>query len=110
MGSVLVASEAGLVIRSVSDITQAVGATFGFEGMIVTETDLAAEFFDLKTGLAGELFQKCQNYKLRLCLIVPEPDRHGERFKELAREHSGHHLIRIVRSRADADAWFTGDC
>jgi hypothetical protein len=110
MCSALVASEAGLSIRSMSDITDALGATFGFDGLILAQTDLATAFFDLKTGLAGELFQKFQNYKLRLCLIVPEPAGHGERFTELAREHSDHHLIRIVRSRADADAWFKGDC
>jgi hypothetical protein len=52
----LIATEAGIAIRTLSDISDAVGATFGAAGLILTELDLAPEFFDLKTGLAGELF------------------------------------------------------
>ena len=101
----LIAYEAAIAIRSMSDITNAVGATFGAAGLILTESDLAPEFFDLKTGLAGELFQKFTNYQLRLALIVAEAERYGDRFNELAREHRTHRYIRIVRTRDEADAW-----
>jgi len=70
----LVASEAAIAIRSMTDIPNAVGATLGTAGLIL-ESDLSPEFFDLKTGLAGELFQKFTNYQLRLILIVPKPER-----------------------------------
>src|SRR5271168_1175238 len=80
--------------------------TFGSDGLIVTENDVSAAFFDLKTGLAGELFQKFENYGLCLALVVPNPQRHGERFNELAREHRSHARIRIVRSEDGALAWF----
>jgi len=104
---ILVASEAGISIRNLSDVSNAVGATFGTRGLILEETGISADFFDLKTGLAGELFQKFENYKLRLGIVVPSPERYGERFKELAREHKTHNRIRIVGSREEAEAWLT---
>jgi hypothetical protein len=102
---VLVATEAGIAIRSTRDVSNAVAAAFGTAGLILTESDLAPEFFDLKTGLAGELFQKFTNYQLRLAIVVPNPERYGDRFNELAREHRSHNHIRIVRSREESDAW-----
>jgi hypothetical protein len=101
----LIASEAGISIRTLSEISNAMGATFGTAGLIITESDLAPEFFDLKTGLAGELFQKFTNYGLRLILIVPNPECYGDRFTELAREHRFHNSIRIVPTKDLADAW-----
>jgi len=100
---ILIASEAAIAIRSMSDISNAVAATFGTAGLIITESELAPEFFDLKSGLAGELFQKFTNYRLRLVLIVANPERYGDRFNELAREHRSHDSIRIVRTRDEAD-------
>ena len=101
----LVASEAAISIRSLRDISSAIGATFGTSGLMLTEADLVPEFFDLKTGLAGELFQKFTNYQLRLVLIVADPQRYGDRFNEPALEHRSHKNIRIVHTREEADAW-----
>jgi len=110
-GKILVASDAGISIRAMSDVSMAVGATFGTGGLILTEEDLAVEFFDLKSGLAGELFQKFSNYALCLAVVVPDAERHGERFNELAREHKSHNQIRIVRSREEAMSWLCrGEC
>ena|SRR5271165_4137808 len=102
----LVASDAGISIGSMRDVANAVSSTFGSGGLILSEDDVSSEFFDLKTGLAGELFQKFENYKLCLAVIVPNPERYGDRFNELAREHQSHNRIRIVRSREEAMAWF----
>jgi len=103
---VLIAREAGIHIASAADITDAVGACLGAYGaLVVGEEDLAPAVFDLRTGLAGELFQKFVNYGLRLAVIVPDPAAHGPRFAELAREHASHPMVRMLRSRAEADAW-----
>jgi hypothetical protein len=101
----LVASDLGISIRSFSDISDAFGACIGSEGLILTENDLSQEFFDLRSGLAGELFQKFINYKLRVAIVLPDPDAYGERFGELGYEHRSHSLIRFVRSRDEAESW-----
>ena len=102
---IIIASDAGIFIRSFSDISNAIGACIGAAGLILTETDLAKEFFDLRSGLAGELFQKFINYEVRVALVVPNPKAYGERFAELAYEHESNNLIRFVHSAAEAKAW-----
>jgi len=105
--SVLIASEAGISIRSIADIVDAVGACLGVRRFLLTEADLAAEFFDLRSGLAGELLQKLVNYRVRTAIVVPARESYGERIVELAREHDSHPLIRFVGSRDEAVAWLS---
>lgn len=102
---IIVAFDAGISIRSFSDIPDAIGACIGAEGLILTENDLAPEFFDLRSGLAGELFQKFTNYTLRVAIVLPDPDAYGGRFGELVYEHRSHSLIRFVRSKDEANDW-----
>jgi len=105
---ILIAADAGISIGAISDVSNAVGAAFGSDGLILTEDDVSSEFFDLKSGVAGELFQKFVNYSLCLALVVPSPERHGERFNELAREHRTHNRVRIVRCKEEAMTWLCG--
>jgi len=102
----VVAAESGIAIRTARDVADALGACFGGAGLILTEADLAPAFFDLHTGLAGELLQKFANYRVRLAIVLPNPEAHGPRWKELAYEHRSHALIRFVPTRGDADEWF----
>jgi len=102
---ILIASDSGISIRSLSDISDAIAACLGAEGLLLTEDDLAQDFFDLRSGLAGELFQKFMNYRLRLAIVLPDPAAYGERFSELAYEHRSHSMIRFVRTKDEAEAW-----
>jgi Domain of unknown function (DUF4180) len=102
---IVVASDSGLSIRSFSDISDALGACLDSAGLVLTENDLAQEFFDLRSGLAGELFQKFTNYRLRVAIVLPDPETYGKRFSELAYEHTSHNMIRFVGSIDEAKAW-----
>lgn len=102
---VLVASDSGITVRSFSDVSDALGACLGGAGLVLTEKDLGPDFFDLRTGLAGELFQKFVNYRLRVAIVVADPQAYGERFSELAYEHKTHNMIRFVNSTDEAQAW-----
>ena len=104
-GGIIIASDSGIHIRSFADISKAIGACIGAEGLVLTEFDLAPEFFDLHSGLAGELFQKFINYKIRVAIVLPDPKAYGERFGELAYEHTIHSMIRFVRSKDEAKVW-----
>ena len=104
-GKILVASDSGISIRSSGDISDALGACLGADGLVITESDLAPEFFDLRSGLAGEMFQKFINYKVRVAIVLPDSNRYGERVSELAYEHRSHGVIRFVRSQDEAKAW-----
>lgn len=41
----------------------------GYDGIILHQKNLTPEFFDLRTGLAGEVLQKFSNYKMRLAIL-----------------------------------------
>lgn len=105
---IVVAAEAGLAIRAFEDIADVVGASLGAGALLLTEDDLDPAFFDLRSGWAGELFQKVTNYGVRLALVLPDPGRYGPRWRELAFEHAAHRVVRFVPSRAAADAWLGG--
>jgi hypothetical protein len=107
--SIVIASEADIAIHSVNDILDVIGACFGATGLLLTEQDLAPAFFDLKSGLAGELLQKFVNYRLRVAIVVADPAVYGERFSELVREHRSHGLVRFAPTRAEANAWLGAD-
>lgn len=102
---VLIASDVGLRLDRADDVIDLIGAAYDFDALILTAADVAAAFFDLRTGLAGELFQKATQYGVRLALVQPDPALHGPRWPELAYEHRRHRAVRIVASRAEADAW-----
>jgi Domain of unknown function (DUF4180) len=102
---ILVAADSNIRLETAQDIPDLIGACWGMDGLILHENDLASSFFDLRTGLLGELFQKCTNYELRLGIVLLEPTVHGERFSELAHEHRSHKMIRFFASEEEAKAW-----
>src|SRR5690242_16203459 len=102
---ILIAADHAIAIRSLGDISEVIGICMGAQGLILTEQELAEEFFDLRTGLAGELFQKFITYRVRVAIVVANPEAFGERFRELAHEHASHSLVRILRSTEEAKSW-----
>lgn len=102
---VVIASEVNLRILSIRDVSDALGAVYGASGLLLTETDLSPEFFDLRTGIAGELFQKFTNYQIHLAIVVNKLEVYGERFGELAFEHRNHKLIRFFDTLETAKSW-----
>lgn len=92
-------------IRSVKDIPDALVASVQQGGLILSEADLCPEFFDLRTGLAGELLQKFVNYGARLAIVLSDSKAYGERFSELVYEHRTHPAIRFFGSESDARQW-----
>ena len=102
---VAVAGEGQPVIGTERDILDAVGRAFDHGGLVLPVDALAPEFFDLSSGLLGELFQKFANYRLKLAIVLPDPEAHGARIVELVREHQRHGSLRFFREEAAARDW-----
>lgn len=70
-------------INTVQDVLDLLGnASYqGSDRIIVKETNLNAEFFNLSSGLAGEILQKISNYYKKLAIIG-----NFERYKSKALE------------------------
>ncbi len=60
-----------LVIRTTSDALDLLGDIYyqGFGSIILYEKNITADFFDLKTGIAGEILQKFSTYRVRLAIV-----------------------------------------
>jgi hypothetical protein len=65
-----VISEAN-VINKVEDGIDLLGNLYyqGFDRIIIYEKNITPEFFDLKTGIAGEILQKFSNYRVQLAIV-----------------------------------------
>ncbi len=99
------AGELGLRVDNLADIPDLIGAAFSVDGLLLLEADLGPEFFRLGSGVAGELFQKLVNYRVPTALVLPDFAAYGERFAELAYEHSRHPSVRFVTTEAAAREW-----
>lgn len=93
------------MIRSLDDISDALSASMDRGGLLLDESEIAPAFFDLKTGLAGEVLQKFTNYRARLAIVLFDESAHGSRFSELVYEHRTHPCVRFFESAQDARRW-----
>jgi hypothetical protein len=67
---VLVCAQDGPAIAGPQDAVDLIGAAFGrAEVVAIPAARLGERFFDLRTGVAGEIMQKFVNYRLRLAVV-----------------------------------------
>jgi len=59
------------MVASVADALDLLGEVFalGASHLILSAEQLTPAFFDLRTGLAGEILQKCANYRIRIAIV-----------------------------------------
>ena len=94
-----------LEIREPADIADALSAGMEGGGLLLDEAQLGAKFFDLRSGLAGEVFQKFTNYRVRLAIVVADAAAYGPRFTELVYEHRAHDAVRFFGTGQLARQW-----
>ena len=95
----------GLRVEEAADVSALIGAAYSLDGLIVTEADIGPEFFRLSIGIAGNLFQTLVNLRLPTALVLKDFSAYGNRFAELAWEHSRHPHVRFVHSDEEARRW-----
>jgi len=103
--SIIIAAHRSIRIDARQDVSDALAASFGSAGLVLTEQDVSPDFFRLATGLAGELFQKFTNYRIPVALVIQDFASYGERFAELAGEHAHHPSVRFVHAMDEALDW-----
>lgn len=60
-----------LIIQNSEDGSDVVGTAYfnGFDKVILHQVNIAPAFFDLRNGIAGEIFQKFANHRMRIVIV-----------------------------------------
>lgn len=72
------------------------------ENVIVHQQNLDENFFDLRSGLAGEMLQKVVNYRLRLAIVGDFSIYDSKSLKAFIYESNKSNAIAFVNSLAEA--------
>ncbi|HWP98808.1 MAG TPA: DUF4180 domain-containing protein [Syntrophomonadaceae bacterium] len=73
--------------------------------LILHEENIAQDFFELKTGVAGNILQKFINYSIKVAAVL-EPERVKEgRFREMVIEANQGSHFRVFHNYMEAEEW-----
>jgi hypothetical protein len=70
--------------------------------MILHAINLPSEFFDLKSGFAGEILQKFSNYRMKLAIIGDFSEIKSKSLRDFIRESNNRRTISFVSSIEEA--------
>lgn len=73
--------------------------------VLLYSQDIPDDFFDLKTGVAGEVMQKLVQYKVRTAIVIDSSLELSDRFKELILESKRHNTLRFFFDEDEAKRW-----
>jgi hypothetical protein len=92
------------LIESPSDMLDIMAETGynGSTGIIIHSPDLNVDFFDLKTGVAGEILQKFSNYRMKLAIIGDFSHYKSKSLRDFIRESNNHGTICFTGSVEEA--------
>lgn len=76
--------------------------------LMINAEALARDFFDLKTGLAGQILQKFANYYIKAAVVVSNEMKIKGKFKEMMIESNRGNNFRIFNNQNEAENWLLG--
>jgi hypothetical protein len=97
-------TSAEILIRTTQDAVDLMGDCWynGAAGIIMKEENLVADFFDLSTGIAGEILQKFSNYNVRLAIVGDFNKYKSKSIRDFIFESNKHRHINFVASFDEA--------
>jgi hypothetical protein len=92
------------IIAGIEDGLELLGNLYyqDFDKIIIYEKNIIPAFFDLKTGVAGEILQKFSNYRVRLVIIGEFSKYNSKSLKDFIYESNKGRQINFVSSRSEA--------
>lgn len=77
----------------------------GADSVLVGEDALPPDFFDLSSGLAGELLHRLSIYQVRMAAVVPDLSAHSSHFQAFVLEANQGDQFRFFSTRQEAINW-----
>lgn len=71
-------------------------------GIIINEKTFHPDFFDLQSGMAGEILQKFSNYRMRLAIVGDFSELKSKSLRDFIRESNKGRAICFVESTEEA--------
>ena len=92
------------IINSVEDGLDLLGDLYyqGFDKIVIHEKDITPDFFDLKSGIAGEILQKFSNCRVRLAIVGDFSKYTSKSLRDFIYESNKGKQINFVPSCAEA--------
>ena len=110
MNSTKLYHESTTLIENLSDFLDFIGNArySGTANVLIDSCNLTDDFFDLKSGVAGEYLQKLSNYAVRAAIVLNTVHLENPRFREMVSEanRSGHSIAYFL-DREKAENWFS---
>jgi hypothetical protein len=99
----------GKLIRSTEDAldTLSFGGEHGSNRFIFLESNFPPEFYDLKTGLAGEILQKFSTYRIRAAVVGTFEQVTSKRFREFMVECNRGQQLHFLTTTEQALDWLS---
>jgi hypothetical protein len=93
-----------LVIANAQDGLDLLGNLYyqDFDKIIVHEKNITPDFFDLKTGIAGEILQKFSNYRMHLAIVGDFSAHQSKSIKDFIFESNKLGQVNFVESVEEA--------
>lgn len=93
-----------IVINQVEDGVDLIGNIYyqGFDKVILYKENFSSDFFDLKTGMAGEILQKFSNYRVRLAVVGDFSAYTNKSLQDFIRESNTGKLVNFLSSKEEA--------
>jgi hypothetical protein len=93
-----------VTITSASDMLDIMGdvSYAGCSRMIVHSDSFSPGFFDLRTGIAGEILQKFSNYRMRLAIVGDFSHLTSKSWRDFIRESNRGRTVNFLSSAEEA--------
>lgn len=93
-----------IIINNVQDAIDLLGNSYyqGFEKLVIFKHNMNEEFFDLRTGIAGNILQKFSNYRIKLAIVGDFSRYKSKNFNDFIYECNKSGLINFVSSQSEA--------
>ena len=76
--------------------------------VLLHSDNLADDFFDLRSGMAGVVLQKFRTYRRQVAIVFVPGRELSDRFRQLIAEENQGPYIRFFDDREAAHSWLTG--
>ena len=93
-----------IVVSTTEDGLDLLGNVYyqGFDSLVLHERNITPDFFDLKTGIAGEILQKFAQYRLSLAIVGDFSKFGSKSLNDFIYESNKGRHVRFVNSTIEA--------